>query len=138
MIQNSIIHYTNFSFLRLIYYISLLPKLDFAHFEFDLLYTVHFKMHFFIEQYLSIILKLLKIVARMILQQYYKFMIAYRNFGQIRLPKPFRVNPQCVCVIIYVQEVVSNCFSLCINIIQMIKCEILFNFVGSFSKYQQK
>ena len=67
MIQNSIIHYTNFSFLRLIYYINLLPKLDFAHFEFDLLYTVHFKMHFFIEQYLSIILKLLKIVARMIL-----------------------------------------------------------------------
>ena len=99
MIQNSIIHYTNFIFLRLIYYTYLLPKLDFAHFELDLLYTVHFKMHFFIEQYLSIILKLLKIVARMILQQYYKFMIAYRNFGQIRLPKPFRVNPQCVCVI---------------------------------------
>ena len=48
-------------------FICLLPKLDFAHFEFDLLYTVHFKMHFFIEQYLSIILKLLKIVARMIL-----------------------------------------------------------------------
>ena len=69
-IYDSKFHHTLYQFQfsqTVINFICLLPKLDFAHFEFDLLYTVHFKMHFFIEQYLSIILKLLKIVARMIL-----------------------------------------------------------------------
>ena len=64
-------------------------------------------MHFFIEQYLSIILKLLKIVARMIpvvLQ-------IHDSLSKLRvdkITKPFRVNPLCVCsiyVCIYVYTV---------------------------------